>query len=76
MNDDFDVEAMSFYFGKQLVKEAYWHETVKQSFLNCRKEMEPHYVEIQKRANFTKEQCDVKYNVMISCIDLQLFHVS
>lgn len=38
--------------------------------------MAPHYAEIQKRANFTKEQCDVKYNSLISCIDLQLFHVS
>lgn len=74
--DDFDATAVALYFEKQFEKEIHWLETTKNAFKQCRDVMTPHYAEIQKRANFTKEQCNVKYSTILICIDLQLFHVS
>jgi hypothetical protein len=74
-NDDVDEEASLTYLENQL-KDATWLKLVKDAFKTCHKEMPKFYPEIQKRAKFTKEQCDVKYDVITDCINSETFIVS
>lgn len=39
------------------------------------KETETHLPEIQKRSNFTKEQCNVKYDFITECLNIAVFMV-
>lgn len=74
-NGDIDKEAALKYLDNQ-VKEADFNKMSKESFNVCVSEMEPHILEIQKRANFTIEQCNVKYETITSCMEIAVFAVS
>lgn len=74
-NDDFDKDAVVKFLDNQ-VKDATWNKLFKESFENCTKEMEPLLPKIQQRANFTKEVCDVKFESVTGCSDINIFAVS
>lgn len=58
------------------VKDAAWLKLIKEAFKTCHKEMPKFYPEIQKRAKFTKEICDIRYDVLTDCVDSEIFIVS
>lgn len=61
-NDDFDKEAVVKYLENQM-KDAEWKKVMVDAFERSIKEItESRLANIQKRSNFTKEQCNAKYN--------------
>lgn len=74
-NDEIDLEAASKYLDNQL-KDQNWLKLEKESLQVCCKEMKPFYDDVQKKANFTVQQCDVKYDVVTDCTDIAAFTVS
>lgn len=69
-----DGEAVLKYLDTQ-VKELDWRKVMSEAFGVCTKETESHIAEIQKRANFTKEQCNVKFDFITECLDIAAFMV-
>jgi hypothetical protein len=63
------------YLEKQ-IKDEEWLKVMKNVFKTCHKKMPQHSLEIQKQLNFTKAQCDIKYEVMFHCIGEETFIVS
>lgn len=68
-NDDADDEAVMKFLEKQLKNDEEWLKLMKIIFKTCHKEMPNHYEEFQKHANFTKAECDVKYEWIAVCIE-------
>lgn len=58
------------------VKESEWKKPAKESFKYCLKEAPNFYEDIQKKMNFTKEQCDMKYDILTTCMFISMFVVS
>lgn len=73
-NDDIDEEAALKHLDGQ-VKDAEWVKVVKESLKICYKEMKPFNAMVQKKSNFTAAECDVKYDVIVDCMDIASFAV-
>lgn len=73
-SDDLDMESVVKYLDNK-VTDSDWKAVAKRSFEYCMKEMEPQLEEMQKRSNFTKAECNVKYDVMTECVDISSFEV-
>lgn len=73
-NDDLDKEAVLKYLDNK-VTDSDWKAVSKRSFEYCIKEMEPQLEEMQKHSNFTKSECNVKYDVITECFDIAAFEV-
>lgn len=69
-----DKEAALKYFEIQ-VTDSEWRKIVKSSFETCITEVEPHLEEMQKRSNFTRAECNIKYDALNECVELESFEV-
>lgn len=74
-NDDIDEQSAMKYLEGQL-KDPDWLNVVKNSFKYCHNKTKLFQDEVQQRSNFSKDECDVKYDVITSCMDIHIFWVS
>jgi hypothetical protein len=74
-NDELDLEDFTSFFLERhpVMKYIKWFSDAIEM---CFKEIPPHFDEFQKHSNFTKDKCDMKLSSTISCLVLQMFHVS
>lgn len=74
-NDEIDKEA-AFNYIDNFLKESIWSQIYKDSLAVCMNEFEPHLAAIQERAQFTKDQCNIKAHAINLCWSVELAVVS
>lgn len=73
-NDEIDLD-MSWKYVSEKLKEPEWNNLAKDIFDYCIKEFVREIPEIQRRSNFTKETCDIKYHSTVECFELYMISV-
>lgn len=78
-NNDIDKEA-AMKFVDLSVTDSAWNSIYKLATEECLKEVDETFPEIQKKLekapfNIKKDQCNVKYMELVSCIESQVFMV-
>lgn len=61
---------------KELVKDADWLNVTQEAFQMCNRYSEHGATAHQSNVKFTKDECNMKYQILISCIDVFGFSVS
>lgn len=74
-NDDVDTEAAQTFI-ENAMKDADWKKVMKNVVAMCNKEMGEIAEKYQKQSNMTKEQCNIKYSLVIDCVQIAAFAVS
>lgn len=69
------MEAAEEYLEKQL-NNSEWKKIVMDGFVLCNDETTENLKEIQRRSNFTEEQCNVKYTATLDCLGIAMFAVT
>jgi hypothetical protein len=73
--NDFDETAIISHLEKHVTDDE-WKKVTKKAFEFCHKTVQDHGEELQKSFKVKKEQCDVRYIVLLDCIDMFFFIVS
>lgn len=73
-NGDIDKEATAKYLDSHF--DGDWKRIMTVGFQYCELDQPGHAVALQKRANFTKDECNIRYQFVIECINLLAFGVS
>lgn len=61
---------------KDLVKEPEWLNVTQTSLKVCSKQSDSYLATYQSYVKFTKDECNVKYEILLSCLDIFGFGVS
>lgn len=73
-DNEIDLEKSWTYFSEKL-NEPDWKKMAKTIFDYCSQVYAAGIPDLQKRSNFTKETCDIKYHAVVECIELYMITV-
>lgn len=76
-NEIVDVEGVMKSFDRKVMSDE-WRKVMKDAFTTCYAKvmgMDDYIADVYKRVNFNKEQCDVRYDAIATCIEISAFYV-